>query len=270
MIFMKNIYGYSLIELSICLALIGIIMGSGLAIGNMGNAKSQSEITEAQLDEIEYAIQMFVNRYKRPPCPASLSVAENTVGFGVESLCSGALPVGVVAINAGTPEELWVGTVPTRSLGLSDAKMFDAWNGRISYAVPKSYAVIATPIKNANVIDLSKMIKINDQTNNQIFPQPIPTPSPFNNPVVYVLVSHGVDMRGSYNNIGVLKRDCNAPLPADTQLDIENCDHADVVAGNRDAIFRQMDVRTSKIASQHFHDFVRFKTRVQFGAAALN
>jgi hypothetical protein len=29
-------------------------------------------------------------------------------------------------------------------------------------------------------------------------------------------------------------------------------------------------VRASKIPAQHFHDFVRFKTRIQMGAAALN
>jgi prepilin-type N-terminal cleavage/methylation domain-containing protein len=266
MVMKKTKNGYSLIELAICLALIGIIMGSGLAISNVGNAQSQAITTKAQLDEIEYAIQMFVNRNLRLPCPASLTVAENTSSFGVESTCSGAVPAGVVAINAGTAEEMWVGSIPTRTLGLSDAKMFDAWNGRITYAVPKSYATTGNLIKNASGNNVARLITIRDQNDNQIFPQPTVPTLPFTNPVVYVLVSHGMDYRGAYNNAGALKGSCAA---ANVQLDIENCDHSDV-AGNRDVIFRQMDVRASKIPAQHFHDFVRFKTRIQMGAAALN
>jgi prepilin-type N-terminal cleavage/methylation domain-containing protein len=259
--------GYSLIELSICLALIGIIMGSGLAISNVGNAQAQASTTKAQLDEIEYAIQMFVNRNMRLPCPASLTVAENSASFGIEDVCANAAPVaGVVEINDGTAEEMWVGSIPTRTLGLSDSKMFDAWNGRITYAVPKSYATVGNLIKNASGNNVARLITIRDQNDNQIFPQPTVPALPFTNPVVYVLVSHGMDYRGAYNNAGSLKASCAA---ANVQLDIENCDHSDVV-GSHDVIFRQMEVRASKIPAQHFHDFIRFKTRIQMGAAALN
>jgi prepilin-type N-terminal cleavage/methylation domain-containing protein len=259
---LKKNHGYSLIELSICLGLIGIILGSGLAITNIGNNKEYEKISNAQLDEIEHALQMFVNRYKRLPCPARLTVANTSASFGIEDVCANAAPAaGVVQINAGTAEELWIGAVPTRTLGLSDNKIYDLWGNRITYAVPKSFATVGNQIRNAVAANATRAIRLQNEAGTQIYPL---AATPANNPIVYILVSHGIDMRGGYNSAGTLRATC-----AGTQLDNENCDHTDIPA-NRDVIFRVMDLKKGKVTAGYFYDFVRWKSRIQIGAAALN
>jgi prepilin-type N-terminal cleavage/methylation domain-containing protein len=260
--------GYTLIELAVTLGLIAIIFASGLAITNVGIEKNNITVTNAQLTKIEFALEMFINRYKRLPCPTSFTRAENTASFGVEDTCANAAPAaGIVQINGGTSDELWVGTVPTRTLGLSDRDMFDIWGGRIVYAVPKSFATNGNLIKSAVGNDNTRIIIIRDVNNNTIFPQPAAPAVPFNNPVTYVLLSHGLDRKGAYNAAGVVGTSCPN---SGTNLDIENCDHTDAVAGNRDIIFRDMAISDSNIANQYFHDLIRWKPKIKLGAAALN
>jgi hypothetical protein len=202
------------------------------------------------------------------PCPTSFTRAENTATFGVEDTCANAAPTaGIVQINGGTSDELWIGTVPTRTLGLPDRDMFDIWGGRIVYAVPKSFATTGNIIKNAVGNNNTRIIVIRDGNNNTIFPQPAAPIVPFANPVVYVLLSHGMDRKGSYNAGGAVNTACPN---ASTNLDIENCDHTDAVAGNKDVIFRDMGISESSIAAQYFHDIIRWKTRIKLGAVALN
>jgi type II secretory pathway pseudopilin PulG len=260
--------GYSLIELALTLGLLAIAFGSGLAITNSSGAKNNITLTNAQLDNIEYAIEMFVNRYERLPCPASLTQAENTASFGIESTCANAAaPAGVVEINNGTTDALWIGAIPTRTIGLPDKNMFDVWGGRIVYAVPKSFATSGNTISSAVGNDNTRIMVIRDGNNNTIYPQPAAPAVPFSNPIVYVLLSHGVDRKGGYNAAGALGTTCPN---TNTQLDIENCDHTDALAGNRDVIFRDMGISESTIASQYFHDIVRWKTKIKLGAVALN
>ncbi len=252
--------GYTLIELSVVVALIGILMGTALSVGNISVEKSNIVTTDTSLDTIEKAIQLFYNQNKRVPCPASPTQAPNTANFGVEDNCSNATPAlgGIVELNDGTPDEQWVGTLPVRSLGLPDSAMVDRWNSRLVYGVQKNFADSSKTFTGEVANSLATMIKIRDKGGNTINPNAVA--ADLQNPVVYVLLSLGKDKMGAYNKAGTLPVSCAA---TNTQRDVQNCDFT--IPATKNSIFVDTDIADSTTTAEYFYDRMRWKTKVNFG-----
>ena len=261
----KRRNGYTLIELSVVIALIGILMGTALSVGNIAVEKTNIVTTDTSLDDIEKAIQLFYNQNKRVPCPASPTQAENTANFGIEDNCSNAAPVlgGIVELNNGTADEQWIGALPTRSLGLPDKAMYDRWNNRLVYGVQKNFADSSKTFSTEVANSLATMIKIQDKSGNTINPNAVA--ADLQNPVVYVLLSEGKDKRGAYNKAGAQPVSCAA---TNTQMDVENCDFT--VPATKDSIFVDTDLADSTTTSQYYYDRLRWKTKVNFGVLPNN
>jgi prepilin-type N-terminal cleavage/methylation domain-containing protein len=252
----SSLHGYTLVELAIVIALIGVLMGTALSIGGTHVEKKNISATDTSLDEIEEAILRYQRKYNRVPCPASPSLAENTADFGKEDNCSNAAPAlaGIVELNDGTGDEQWIGTVPTRSLGLPDRMMLDKWNNRLVYGVQKNFADATKTFENELGNAPATMLKVQDKAGNPI------NPANVQNPVVYVLLSQGKDKRGAYNKAGAQPISCDA---SNTQRDVENCDFT--VAATKDDVFVDTALSDSKTASEYYYDRIRWKTKVNFG-----
>jgi type II secretory pathway pseudopilin PulG len=259
--FKKSLSGYTLIELSIVIGLIGLLMGTALSIGNRSVEQKSLKQIESSTDTIEQAIKSFYYKYNRIPCPASPSQAEQTAGFGIEDNCSATLPTlaNIVELNNGTADEQWVGVVPVRTLGLPDRMMYDKWNNRITYVVQKNFADKSQIFGNQVVATTATMLKIRDASGNKI------NPDDLENPVVYILINHGKDKRGAYNSAGVLFVSCAA---SNTQIDVENCDATD--GSNKDDIFIDREIADSTILSQYYYDIIRWKTKNNFGPSSTD
>lgn len=123
---MKNMQGFSLLEMAIVLLIIGLLMG-GL-MGPLGVQMEASRIkdTQNQINNIQDALYGFLAANGRLPCPANAGSAGNEAA--------------VVAIPpTGQCASPYNGFIPGRQLGLgpldTNGYVLDAWGQPIRYAV---------------------------------------------------------------------------------------------------------------------------------------
>ena len=82
----KNISkkGFSLIQVSILVAVAGIILASTLPGGDLGSDAEKNKITRERMEKIEEATKNFMAANLRRPCPADGTLAITSASFGIE------------------------------------------------------------------------------------------------------------------------------------------------------------------------------------------
>lgn len=130
---------YSLLEMSIVLVIITLIMGSLLSIALKKSENDKIIETEVKLDKIEKALSYYLAEYGSIPCPADATLGIASANFGVATrnaitpyTCDGT--TGNWYSNATVPS-MELGSVPTKTLQISDDYAFDAWGNRITYVM---------------------------------------------------------------------------------------------------------------------------------------
>jgi prepilin-type N-terminal cleavage/methylation domain-containing protein len=228
--------GFTLIEVAIVIIILGII--SAALTSSLLSYIKRSEIrsTESKLLEIDSALQTFLELNGRYPCPASLTVQQDTANFGVEisaGNCSTAgAVVGTTSVgsNNGAATNVRIGAVPVRTLNLPDDYIMDAWGNRFTLAMTEGLATAGTYSR-----DLGG-VSIIDSNGNSVV-QPADTAH-------YMIVSHGDTGLGATALGGGAAPACN---PA--TLDGENCDN--------DSTFRDTLLTGTGAAANFFDDHVR-------------
>lgn len=121
---MKRARGFTLIELTISLAIIGLLLGMLMVPFNTQVDQRRTGDTQRQLQLVSEALMGFAVANGRLPCPAAPNVANTTVGAGLEDKpgtdCAGA-----------------EGVVPWATLGVPET---DAWGRRLTYRVTAEFA----------------------------------------------------------------------------------------------------------------------------------
>lgn len=119
--------GFSLIELSIVIAIVGLISVTGLNLLAGSVRATQTRTTEDRLALATEAILAFYMANNRLPCPADGDLAPGDTGYGTERGTPGACTItGTTSDN---------GVLPWRTLGLPDQSSMDGWNRLLSYRV---------------------------------------------------------------------------------------------------------------------------------------
>lgn len=222
--------GFSLIELSIVVIIGGLLLTAFADAFLNTQRQAKIKTTQSRLEAVDEALRNYAFVNSRLPCAASLSQPNDTATYGIEvsTTCNTA--------NAGTFRPggtVRIGSVPTRSLNLPDSYGYDAWGGRLLYAVTENLTNSATYVAGTGTIGMI------DSAGNSVITPP--------NTLDYVLVSHGEDQEGAYNFSGILKNPC-----AVGQNDTENCN-------NTDAIFRNTFLVSTGTAANNFDDVVSYK-----------
>ncbi len=201
--------GFSLVELSILLAVIGILLASLLPSQEAGEELRASEQTFDHAEQILHGLRVYYQEHGALPCPADITTPLNQSGsdfFGTAATfdaTDGCRPASGVQANEQTdgatlPERVAFGAVPIRALGLPDEEALDGWNRRFSYHVSL-----------ATVQDGSDgVIQLNDSTGTAELTDG-----------AVALVSHGPNGHGAYLPSGARYR--SGSVNAGEQ---ENCD----------------------------------------------
>ena len=237
--------GFTLIELSVVLLILAIITAGILSIINRKGDAQNINFTNERLNLIEQAIGRYVALNEHLPCPAPMDAPENTASFGFATDCT-ATPVTDETWETGTgTETIRFGALPTRTLGLSDKMMIDAWKGRIGYAVIKDLAIDDTNFDSYTTSATDGVITIHDEHGNQM------TSSSASGIVSYAIISFGKDRNGTYTRAGALSDGCAAG-----RKQTENCDFT----SSFNNIFVDADINDSDVAANYYYDFIRWKT----------
>lgn len=248
--------GFSLVELSVVMTVIGITLGGALTLATQKTEAEKVNETEAKLDLIEQSLERYLIENQRLPCPANGSVKIDAAGFGEETTpdatpqCSGA------SFNDGG--SIYGGVVPVKTLELADDVMFDGWDRRITYAVDANYANSGpgspTPTNAScdgpttsdvcfQYYDAATSIIIRNDVD------PAGTAEPEN--AVYILISHGKNGFGAFRRFGSVTRNAAS---ADVR-EQENAEPSTAPHNSYDNTFIQA------ATSSTFDDMVRYRTK---------
>ena len=134
----RSSQGYSLTELAMVLAIIGLISGLTLSVGKVQMHVTAIQGTKERLDTIRSALLLFQKKYQRYPCPAlpGDNAASATYGVAVAGGCDAACPAGLTCDNSAV-----IGAVPFKTLKVNEEVAYDSWDGKIDYIVDKGHTV---------------------------------------------------------------------------------------------------------------------------------
>lgn len=122
--------GFTLIEMGIVLAIIGIALGSGLTIFNRYMKLSKIKETKQKMSVILQAIDDYVDKHNLIPCPADPSQLFSSTSFGVSN-CN---HVGALK-SSDSSNKVVIGMIPSATLNIFPTLTMDGWGNRMSYII---------------------------------------------------------------------------------------------------------------------------------------
>jgi type II secretory pathway pseudopilin PulG len=201
--------GFSIIELSIILAILAFVVVNALVVTQTRQDLEKNNDTYADLTDLKEAIGNYALRHGRFPCPSSPKVAffDNDIGNEATRMLdrpapsadrrvgclteedAGGAANGIVRVNLGIDnpnlfvdfDDIVVGTVPTKTLDLPSTAMLDEFGNRITYAVMERLTTEENFYSSltGNIIVLSNDGNLSNQA-------------------LFVLVSHGANGIGAW------------------------------------------------------------------------
>ena len=243
----NKLSAFSLIELSIIIAVFSVLMTGVLTQYTTGSQKKSVGSTFNRMITVDAALKYYLANKGHLPCPASLTdIKEASTPTVISTYaratdCTAPAPAGIFDkrgvnnIDDNANGDIRIGMVPVRTLGLSDSYAFDDWGRRYTYIVPKQLAV-----------DKTEFDAFAPATTRQLTIEVDPTTDEYDvltsgdaiygdqagEDIAYVLISHGATGAGGFNGNGIeATPSCNVPNHIDDILrnegrDNENCDHS--------------------------------------------
>jgi len=249
--------GFTLIELAIVLAILGLLLGGGAMLLQPLLDNNKRNETRAKLKIIEDALTIFAATYYLP-CPSDPALGPGSASNGLATI-----PGGGFCTSTFTS-----GGVPWRTLGLSESDVVDGWGRRISYAVTNTLTVDvppppgpATPPLDCNSKGFSGISKgkLENRGANNAAIQP-PGGSAGSAKAAYILVSHGEDSKGGYLPSGAL-----TPVTGASTTELANIK---TPGGNGAAnVIYYYEKQAAGDAIVGFDDIVRARTSSQIAIA---
>jgi type II secretory pathway pseudopilin PulG len=224
--------GFTLVEIAVVIVVLGFLLAmiAGIATALVG--QQRREATRQRMAGVETALALFVSQNQRLPCPANGQLAGTNANAGLEESVAGTPLTCNVAGVAGSQQH---GVVPWRALGLAEQDVTDGWGNRLTYRVDADFVTVATlnltfcdpagakvapeaysaaagfcdgacttatfpaSCTRPSAVVLNQGLEIRNLAGTAVMSPALSTGA------AYVVVSHGENARGAYNNLGVLQ-----------------------------------------------------------------
>ncbi len=226
---------FSIIELGIFLTIAASLLMGYIALTSNPSKDYASKAfsTKETMDKIASAIESFRIINKRLPCPADITIPADSLIDGI------VFDDENIIIDNGTRKcRNNVGSVPTRSLGLSASNMLDGWGRRIKYHVSDSLCSNTECTEKTYQENIGNLTITNEN-------------GTITNSGAYVLVSHGLNGLGAFLPSG---------LQAQNQL--LNWNDAGSNLDEKENANNNTTYRAFKL-TEDFDDLVFFRTKNQ-------
>lgn len=148
----SNCAGFSLVELSVVLAIISVIAVMGLELTANYLNRTAYKVTQERLAAIDQALAGYLKVNNKLPCPGQFGLQPTAACFAKECNGTGANGTSRCTVAAACTDiagqcyadtlatgNLFFGDVPVRDLGLPPATMMDGYGNRIYYVVTRDY-----------------------------------------------------------------------------------------------------------------------------------
>lgn len=234
--------GFTLIELAIVLAILGLLLGGGSMLVQPMLDNNRRNETKAKLKTIEDTLTLYAATNFDLPCPSNPTLGPGAATNGAEAnpatFCNSTMAFG---------------GVPWQSLGLSEADVLDGWGRRISYAVTGDLAEAANRLNCASGFSgITQGVLENRGANNA-------APPPLAPRAAYILISHGENGAGGYLPSGARMPGATAPTVIVSETEVQNVKNA----GAGTAIIFYYEKRATGDTITGFDDIVRSRTSGQ-------
>lgn len=261
--------GFTLIELSIVIVILGLMIGGIMSAINQENRRSKQADLKTKMDAVEKALGAFVKKNNRLPCPADGTYAITVASFGKEGGTAGSgscgdgatydVTTGIRSADTTPPTANFklsntaIGVVPVRALGLPDEYALDPWGGRFTYAVDIRMTATSAFSSTYSSIDNSGNFTINDGLGNVRLSN-----------AIAVVVSHGQNGHGAFQLASGGTRK-NAGSTNANELINCHCTNAGV-SGTTSNIYVMGGSTATSSSDQrtNFDDILRYYTRGSF------
>ena len=226
--------GFSLVELSVVLAIISVVATLGLeAAANYVN-RSATNLSRERLKVVDAALDGYFQAYGRLPCPAPITWRQdhNTAGvydYGLEN-CANSVGINI----GGTGNGIYEGGIPYRTLNLPLSYSIDGFNNKMNYAVTVNltsgggsttvlnrFASSGGAASQNGTAGIEVRTGVLEQPCNSSRCNVIADPSA-NTGAAYFLYSNGADQRGAYSINGAGTVGCFIYSP-ESRADTQNC-----------------------------------------------
>jgi prepilin-type N-terminal cleavage/methylation domain-containing protein len=216
-----SIQGFSLVELSIVVAIISVVATLGLEVAANFVNRTTSAVSRERLKVVDEATAAFFKIYGRLPCPANKTLPPENTNYGTED-CTIAVITGTT-LGGG----VMAGAVPFRTINLPVIYSLDGFASKFNYAVTKNQTEAglgATQFANsANVAGIEVRTGVLEQPCSTSKCQVLASPAS-NSGAAYFIFSSGADQRGAVSARGVALKDCaNPTATSDPRIDSQNC-----------------------------------------------
>lgn len=212
--------GFTLIEIAVVLLVLGLLTVYGARLVASIAEGTRTRVTRQNMESIKLAVQAYVARTGRMPCPAVEVLTPADALFGVEApnggTCTATQALDAVAFR---------GTVPWKTLGMTTDNAYDGWGNQITYVVSGpatnlSAATISGMRGTIYVHSATPVVAGRPATGNQINACSVTADdNGCNGAAVLLLLSHGNSGAGAFTSGGV-----QTPAPTSAQ-ELENTDN---------------------------------------------
>ena len=216
------------------LAIIGVVVGIGITSGDKIVQSARVKATNNKMNAIENALMAFRLKYDRLPCPADITAVKGDADYGVENLNETYMTCASYTTR---------GTVPAKTLGLPDEYVVDGWGHKFQYRA----ATTALPFFSTAPLDSSHVSSGESNIPKGMYVNPARSIA-----ATYVLLSHGMNGYGAYNEDGTQNSYTGASSEEEAHILFT------AFGGSSVGYYYQQEEK-----SDGFDDIVRFKERWQ-------
>lgn len=154
--------GFSLLELSISLVIIGLVTASFLGYMRISQQKQVMTTTQNSLKSVNEAVEVYLEWNKKLPCPAPLSAAQDDPKKGHALDCEAILQGGVftskdyVLTHAKDDDSrhIIIGRVPYNDLNIPYKDTLDGWGRDMFFAMSLSLTDVREYSQQGGVIEV--------------------------------------------------------------------------------------------------------------------
>lgn len=261
--FFSSRKGFTLIELSISFIVIALIIVGLMTMQTQDQNNAKRTELISKMDAIEKALYNYRVVNSKLPCPGDASIARTSANFGVqangnpgECHLGSTISSNINSNDAGV--SVFGGSVPVRTLGLSDDMAFDPWGRLFTYYIDKNANIAENFVCNEGTIGLvdTDLLNVQDESGTEV-----------NESIIAVVLSHGPNGHG-----GFLASGSRMSSGSTNAAEQENCmcDASAAAVGDSDRLIRFQRMLPTSAASNRtmFDDIVRYYPKRYFYLAS--
>lgn len=215
--------GFSLLELSLVMVVMAFVATGLMRVAINSIKVNKEDETYRKMEVISKRLALFVKDNARLPCPSDGSLPASNIDYGVEQVFDNGAAIANTCQNGlATSGNIHIGSVPTKTLDLSDDYMLDGWERRFNYAVDMRFTNSPTTytVCDGTTTLLSECFEF--LSTGEIEVGTSVDGAERTTEAVYVLVSHGSNGHGAFTRGGGSRLNVSATNEEEENAHIDN------------------------------------------------